>query len=206
MKKILLTIALLLVFATAASAQTPKMFKTYIQGGISLPQEDLGEDWNMGWQGGAKVGLGILPFIEPQAAIFYNRFGKGDDMFADYDYDVEGYDFTSLTYGIEARVNFSQTGTGLFAFAGGGGARIDISEATATNVDIPGLPTSEVKWDPPSETKEYITLGIGYQAKQVFIEARYVKVLDDINLKNIDLSFDEEKTLTYIPISIGFRF
>ena len=103
MKRSLLTIALIICLISTVSAQTPKkMFNWYLQGGISIPQEDFGDMWKMGYHGTAKLGLGILPLIEPMGVVSYNFFPLDDGAFSEYDYTIDGYDVTTITYGVEA--------------------------------------------------------------------------------------------------------
>lgn len=206
MRKLLLFIMVISLIAGSVSAQTPKLLNWYLQGGVSMPQEDFKDVWKMGYHGGVKVGLGIFPLIEPMVNVSYNLFPLDNDPFAEEGIEIEGADMNIITYGVEAKLNLGQDGMGLYVFAGGGGARVDIKEITIPGADLELFGTDEATYDPDSESMEYLTLGLGYQATSFFIEARYTKILDDVDLKNINLDADEEGTLVYIPISIGFKF
>lgn len=198
MKKVLLTITLGILIAGSAFAQMPdKPFSFYLSGGVSMPQSDLKDNYKMGFQGAAGLGLKLIPLIEAVGRVSYHSFEPdwGDEV----DTEPDGGRFSALLYGVEGKVNLGQTGFTLFALAGAGGAKLDISDMEFET----GGGTQTVSFE--SETKSYFTIGAGLEFTRLFVEARYVKILDNLDIDNIELDIDEEQTIVFIPLSVGFK-
>jgi opacity protein-like surface antigen len=196
MKKVLLFVVLGTLIAATASAQMPeKPLVFYLSGGVSMPQSDFKDFYKMGFQGSAGLGLRIIPLIEAVGRVSYHSFEPdwGDDV----EVEPDGGRFSVLLYGAEGKVNLGEAGFTLFALAGAGGAKLDISDIESDG--------QSVSFE--SETKSYFTIGAGLEFSRVFVEARYVKILDELDLKSSELfDVDEEQTTVFMPLSIGLKF
>ncbi|HOP06968.1 MAG TPA: hypothetical protein PLF13_06720 [candidate division Zixibacteria bacterium] len=204
MKRIVLITVLALMLASAVSAgEGTKLINLYIQGGVALPQSDFKDGYKMGYQGAGKIGLAILPLLEPCAIVSYNYFPMDYDAWGLPDsYDVDGGEVTMLTYGLEAKLNLmSGKSSGLFALAGFGIVKVDMKEITVSDG------TSEYSsGDFDIDDMEYLTIGAGIDFGSMYLEARYMKMTDDVNFSELDEEVDEDASIIYIPISLGFRF
>lgn len=197
MKKLLTYVVAAMMIASCAQAQNIiKPLNLYLKGGVSLPQSDFESGHKMGYQGGAAIGLRLLPALEAIGCISYHSFSPDwlDDANAD------GGRFSVLMYGGEGKLNLGSIAANPFILAGAGVAKLDISAIDFENDDDG---TDEPSY---SETKSYFTIGAGLEFERLFVEARYVKILDDIDIKNISTDKNEEGTIVFIPISVGLRF
>jgi hypothetical protein len=168
----------------------------YLHGGASVPKSDFGDNYKMAFHGGAAVGLAVLPGLEAMARISYHSFGPEGGA----GYKIEGGRFTALLYGVEGKLSLGQYGSGLFVGAGVGFAKIDITESTVDMGDY--VRTEDIEMD----DEKYFSLAAGIEFDRLFIEARYVKILDEIVLKDLSTDIEQEGTQVFLPLSVGIRF
>ncbi len=187
MKRVLLTLVLIIAFAAVASAQdVPKPLKLHLQGGVSMPMTPDGfkDHFKMGYQGGGGISFALNPMLELCGHVSYHRFdfdpGEGDD-------DMDLY-MTTILYGAEVKLNLGAGGRGLYALAGAGFAKPDVSEG---DLDL--------------DTENYLTVAAGIDMGNMFLEARYVRIKQDITWDDAT-DTDDDESVAWVPLSIGFRF
>lgn len=197
MKKLILALIAAATLAVSAAAQLPaNPLSLYLQGGISSPQSDFNDSYKQGYFGGLAVGLHLLPGLEIVAVGSYHSF---DPDFADR-FEADGGRFTALLYGLEGKFNFGRLGLNPYVSAGAGIAKVDWSD-----VDFK-LNTDELKRTYGGDRKSYLTVAAGLEFKSLFVQARYVKILDDIELANLSADVNEKGTIVFIPVSVGLKF
>ncbi len=82
MKRLLLTIMLLISITTLSTAQSK--FGTGINAGIALPNGDFGDVYNLGFGGGASLTYDLAQEWQLLASAGYYRFSFNDDLFNDF--------------------------------------------------------------------------------------------------------------------------
>ncbi|MFH1686567.1 MAG: outer membrane beta-barrel protein [bacterium] len=197
MKRFLIYAAIAVLVASSASAQSmTKPLSLYLKGGVSLPQSDFETGFKMGYHGSAAVGLKFLQAVEAVACISYHSFSPDFPE----DSDADGGRFTALLYGGEGKLNLGAPMANPFIVAGAGLARIQVTETEY------GAAGNQATAPSQSMTRSYFTFGAGLEFERLFVEARYIKILDDIDMKNISTDVDEENTIVFIPVSVGLKF
>ena len=74
MKKLIITLAITLLFATAASAQVKTPVSVYLGGALSAPAGDLNTAFQWGYHGWAGVGYKMAPGFQLAGKVEYHDF------------------------------------------------------------------------------------------------------------------------------------
>lgn len=194
MTRTVLIIAFVAALAASAAGQTPsKPFHLYLQGGASLPQEDLNELYKYGYHGGVGLGFSILPRTELIGRASYhkydvesiNRVLPNQEALV-----VSGGDMTMIMYGAEIKLNIGMMMANPYGIAGYGWAQFDTEDVFISLFDVDEI----VEF--PSHTENYWVLGCGMEFTRTFIEGRYYTFLED--------AF-EETTSRLITVSFGLK-
>jgi opacity protein-like surface antigen len=195
MKKIAVTLSILLIFAVGASAQMSKPFTVYAGAGLSFPMSDgLKSVQNTGFHGSVGVGFNAMPMLQIVGKIEYHSFAADQ---AEYSLalgtteDVKGGTFAPLMFGVDGRYAFSLPAAPFapYAFGGIGLARISWSDITY------GSTTLSFE----DQTKMYFNVGAGVEfditpAASLFVQGRYVNIAT------------EGEATTMIPFTVGLKF
>jgi opacity protein-like surface antigen len=194
MIKTVLILALATAIAVSASGQIPsKPFNLYLQGGVSLPQEDFKELYKYGYHGSAGIGFSILPRMELIGRGSYHKYSVESisRILPDQEsIDVSGGDLTMIMYGADLKLNLGALGMNPYLLGGYGWAKFDIKDVTVTAFGF------EDVYEFPSHTENYMVLGGGLEFTRTFIEGRYYTFMEDIT----------EKTSTrLITVSFGVK-
>jgi hypothetical protein len=200
MKRSLLSIAAVAMFALPAGAQTvgvtnPGGVYFRLFGGATLPTGDVGEAFDTGWRGGGTIGwqLAGIP-VGFDLDVAYDRLSGGDVN----GFELEDQGITSGT----ANVRWDYQGQGAVGFyvAGGGGIyyfhSYDVSTPLLTDqrlrLGYSGGSSSD------SETKFGLNGGAGITVgrgnMRFFVEARYHSV------------FTEDQNTNFVPVVVGVQF
>ncbi|UCG61052.1 MAG: outer membrane beta-barrel protein [Candidatus Zixiibacteriota bacterium] len=194
MKKTILTISFVLLFAAVSSAQVSTPVSLYLGGLMSAPASaDFNDDFKWGYHGWAGVGYKMMPSLQVLGKVEYHDFFF--DM-ADLT-GLEGGDTKVWMYGVDGRytLNIPMFPIKPFILAGGGLARVSWDEFEGTSLIASTLNENI----PEPVSKVYFNFGGGLNFKIIpalsfFAEARYVSVAT------------EGGKTSYIPMSIGLRF
>jgi hypothetical protein len=201
MKKLLLTLTLVLFTASLVSAQTPKLpFDIYIGGGVDAPTtpQAFKDFFKTGVHGSVGIGYSIPAF--PKLSIVgkaeYHSFSSDWEQFRVS--ELTGGDMRVWMFGADVRLalNLPTPVITPYVMAGGGAAVVRFTDVDSTNVSIPNdvaLPTG------PDETKGYFDVGGGVLLKtgdllDVFVQARYVHVATSGDNRG------------FVPVTVGVRF
>lgn len=199
MKKALLSIAVLMIFATGASAQVPSSpFSFYVGGALSVPSspDAFTETYNTGFHAFGGVGYSVLPAFQVIGKVEYNRFS--------FDFDNSGQ--TMLTdggqqnvwlFGADGKYSFNLPASPVkpYAFGGLGMARLSTSDFEGTDLAL----TTAINDGLQSTSEFYWNIGAGAEFSlspmvSLFAQARYINVAT------------EGDALTWIPVSLGLKF
>lgn len=180
MKKLTLTLAVLVLFAMTASAQVPKPITIYADAGLSVPNGDFNDSHKAGLHFGLGAGFDVSPNFQIVPNLEYHSFG----------FDISGLTggkMTVLMFGVNGRMAM---GAGPMPakpyFLGGlGFARGSLEAIKLLAAEI--TPSG-------SSTDFYWNIGAGVQITSFFVQARYVSISDDGGSTN------------YIPVTVGFKF
>jgi hypothetical protein len=206
MKKVLMIVTILMVFAVGASAQLPsKPFNIYIGGSIAMPSSPDGfkDGYNMGFFGNAGVGFNINPMFQAIAKVEYNYFKMDADEFVASNplitagTEITGGALKALMFGADVRFSPPIPAAPLkpFAFVGLGMARLS-SSAVESPIDIPGVELGEPF---ESTSKMYMNAGLGVDIQSFFVHIRYLRVGSPY-----EAPYDD--ALVSIPVTIGMKF
>ena len=195
MKKLLLTLIVLIVFALGANAQVPSPFSFYAGGALSMPASPEGFDaaYKTGWHGMVGAGYKVMPALQIMGKAEYHTFGFdfGDDV------GLEGGNYKVMMFGADGRftINMPAAPVAPFVFGGAGLANVKMSE-----FEGPSLVTSVLNASlPEDQNKMYFNVGAGFEMKasptiKLFAQARYVGIQT------------EGETTAFVPITLGLRF
>jgi opacity protein-like surface antigen len=199
MKNTLLTIAAVLLFAVAVSAQVSSPVSLYVGGALSLPQspESFSETFKTGFHGSVGVGYKVMPSLQVVGKLEYHRFAvdfENTELAAE---NISGGHNNVLMYGADARYGLSVPAFPLkpFLLGGVGFARLSATEFDGSSDLVASLNDSQAE----SQTKFYYNVGAGIELSSgplfgLFAQARYVSV-----------STDNESS-SFIPITLGLKF
>lgn len=203
MRRVLIIMAVLLVFAVSASAQSQIKPAIYAGGGLSMPvgPDAFKDYWKMGMGFGGGVGLGFTPYLEVIGKFYFNQFAfDGDQFLSDLGvtgYTIDGFDFRALEFGADVKYMFS-TAEGApfkpYGIVGLGMANIKITDVTITgDGETLVLPMGDI-----SETKFMLNGGVGFDymfspKAGLWVDARYATILT------------EGDAMSYIPIRAGVK-
>lgn len=193
MKKIMIALAVTLIFAAGASAQVSSPVSVYLGGLLSVPAGgNFNAGWGWGYHGWAGVGYKMAPGLQVTGKVEYHDFFF--DMFDLV--GVEGGDTKVWMYGVDGRYTIGVPAIPIkpFVLAGGGIARVTWDEFEGTSLTAATL--NEELPDPVN--KMYFNVGGGLEFRIVpafgfFAEARYVSVAT------------EGERMSFVPMSLGFK-
>ncbi|MCK4372506.1 MAG: outer membrane beta-barrel protein [candidate division Zixibacteria bacterium] len=198
MKKTAFFLILIVGLASTASAQLPsKPFSLYIQGGVSLPQEDFGDLYKLGYHGAGGLGISIFPKVEAVGRVSYHKYSPESVtsmLGVESPIDVDGGDLTMLMYGADLKLNLGVLVTNPYLLAGYGWAKFDIEDVTFSASGVEHTQTSD------SHTDNYWILGGGIEFSRTFIEGRYITFLEDD-----DDEAESDSKSRLITVSLGFK-
>lgn len=183
MKKTLLIVAVMLVFACGAFAQAPaKPIDIFLGGGIGFPSSPsmFSDGWKMGFHG-----LGGIDFNLPMLKVT----GKAEYHTFPFDWgssDGSGFALNALMIGADVKYAFGVPAAPAKPFVMGGLGMANVTFSDATSGDV------TITFD--SETKLYFEIGGGVEFNKFFAMIRYVNI-----------STSGEAT-AFIPISVGVKF
>ncbi len=196
MKKTLLTLGIVLVFAFGANAGVPSPFSFYAGGAVSLPSSDFGTSYKTGWHGMAAGGYKIAPKFQLIGKIEMHNFSS--DLSA---LSLDGGDTKFTMFGADARYSLGLPAAPIapFVFGGFGMAHITISEFSSSTLSTAVLDLINTDL-PASANKMYWNIGTGFEIKSgpawsFFVQGRYVNV-----------SAEGGDSFAFIPVTIGVKF
>jgi len=186
MKKIILTLAVIVLFAGLATAQDVKPFNLYAGGGLGAPNSnDMFKDyWKTGYHGYAGLGFNLMPMIQIIGKAEYHMFSVDGDSEGDFLESAEAAgDLNTFMFGGDIKLNPKAPFMPIkpFAIAGVGFANSSFSELDE------------------SETDFYWNIGGGLELGgqgplKFFAMARYVSISS------------EGESTTFIPVTLGIKF
>ncbi|MEE9443623.1 MAG: outer membrane beta-barrel protein [candidate division Zixibacteria bacterium] len=195
MKKLVLTLTVIMLCAGLASAQISKPFNVYVGGGLGMVQGDVGTLYKTGYHGVAAVGFNAAPMIQFIGKVEYHSFGS--DMAPTLGIGLDGSQ-RNLMFGGAAKLQPSLPAFPLKVY---GLAGIGMASVQAPDLVIVNLITSEqVTITPPSQSKMYFEIGAGAElpagpSLSMFAMVRYVSI-----------SQEGGGSFNYIPITVGLKF
>lgn len=202
MKKLLLTLAVMIAFAACASAQVPsKPFNVYAGGGLTFPTgpEGFNDLHKLGYNLGGGIGFNAMPMIQLIGKVEFHSISKDWDFFPEYSDVISGGKFQIWMYGIDARLAPKLPAVPIkpFALAGIGFARLSQTDIV-TPLETAELETLGIFAYEP-ETKFYFNIGGGvdfqpFPMLTMFLQARYVSIKQD------------DENLVMIPVTLGVKF
>lgn len=195
MKKAVLTLAVMMLFAGVSSAQISKPFNVYVGGGLGMVQGDFGEAYKTGYHGMVAGGFNPAPMIQVLGKVEYHTFESDIPVIS----GIGGLDGAqkNIMFGAAAKVTPSLPASPVKVF---GIAGLGMAAVQAPDVVIFNFATSEqVTISPPSENKMYFEFGAGGEmaagpSLSVFAMVRYVSVTTD------------GESFNYVPITVGIKF
>lgn len=203
MKRIVLILAVLLLFAASTSAQDQIKPAIYVGGGLGMPMGPDGfkDYWGMGMGFGGGVGLGFTPYLEVIGKFYFNQFPfDGDKLLSDAGVTgvtIDGFDFRALEFGADVKYIFGADGGAPFkpyGIVGLGMANIKFTDITVTgDGDTLVLPLGGA-----SATKFMLNGGVGFDymfspKMGLWVDARYATILT------------EGDAFSYFPIRGGLK-
>jgi len=190
MRRVILALSILLVFALSTSAQVLKPFNVYVGGGVSLPMspEVFKDNWKIGFHGTVGVGYKAAPTVQIVGKAEYHSipFDWGDIS------GVSGFSLNALMFGVDGRFVFGAPDAPAkpLLFAGLGVANVSFSDLEGPGVSVPIT---------VEETKVYFNAGGGVEFKAgptitIFIQASYVSIATS------------GEATGFVPITAGIKF
>ena len=179
----LIGLAAFLALPVAASAQETRAVSFGLSGGLALPMGDLGDGYDSGFD--------VTGHVMFRPATFTNLSFRGDvnfDRFGSKSFDGVNTRFLGVT--ANAVYAFPQTTPGVVRpyVLGGVGMQNGSTSGTVAGIDL----------DSDSSTDLAVQGGAGVNFQlsgfTTFVEAKYVNI------------FGDGSSLSYIPITFGFRF
>lgn len=194
MKKVFLTLAVVLIFAATGSAQVSTPVSIYAGGALSVPASgDFNAGWQMGYHGAFGLGYKLAPNFQVVGNLEYHHFFF--DM-ADF-MGLDGGDTKVWMYGVNGRYSLGLPVVPIKPFFIGGAG---IAKMTWDEFEGPTLITATLNAAiPESVNKVYFNFGGGLDLKVIptlslFIEARYVSIATD------------GASTAFVPMTVGLRF
>ena len=198
MKKTAFFLILIVGLASTASAQLPsKPFSLYIQGGVSLPQEDFKDVYKLGYHGAGGLGISIFPKVEAVGRVSYHKYSPESVtsmLGVESPIDVDGGDLTMLMYGADLKLNLGILVTNPYLLAGYGWTKFETEDVTYSEFGIDKTKSID------SRTDNYWILGGGIEFSRTFIEGRYITFLEDD-----DNEVESDSKSRLITVSVGIK-
>jgi len=188
MKRLLMILAILLVFAVGASAQVPaKPFTVYVGGGLSMPVSPSAFDdlYKMGFHGSGGVGFTVSPMFQVIGRVEYHTWGLDKEKYGIS--DVEGGSFKVIAFGADGKFAFGVPGAPIKPFVLGG---VGMANISVSDFEYEGETIATI----PSETDFYVAFGGGVEFKNFFAQFRYVHIMT------------EGDATGTVPITVGVKF
>jgi opacity protein-like surface antigen len=197
MKKVLMVVAVLLVFAAGASAQMPsKPFNVYAGVGISmLTAPDMVKDLQKtGFHAQVGVGFDVMPTLQVIGKVEYHSMPadeQGYQLALATSESIDGGTLTPWLFGADAKWSFKMPAAPItpYVLGGAGLARVSISDVET--------PSGTVEFQSSNEL--YFNIGVGTEfaaspAINLFVQARWVNIAT------------EGESTTMIPFTAGIKF
>ena len=193
MKKTLLIMGIVTVFAMSASAGAPNPFSIYAGGAVSMPSSDgFNTGWGMGWHGMAGAGYKLAPKFQVVGKLEYHNFSS--DLAG---LPIDGGNTKITMFGTDGRYSFGLPAAPItpYFFGGLGMAHVTWDEYSGTDL----LTASINEFLPISQDKMYYNFGAGVDLKtgpawSLFAQGRYVSISTD------------GEAWSFIPVTVGLKF
>ena len=179
MKKLTI-ITLVLMLAIGASAQVPKPFTIYLDGGLSMPNGDISAAYKNGWNFGAGVGFNMAPMFQIVPHIEYHSFSVDSPV------DIGGK-WTVWMMGADGRMSLNMPAAPIKPFFVGG---LGFAAGKTEAIQLLGVSIS----DDVTQTKFYWNIGAGVDFNSFFLQVKYVSIAT------------EGSSTNYIPVKVGLKF
>lgn len=201
LKKILLTLAVLIAVAAGVQAQDSqtKSWNLYLGAGASLPMGDFKDTYSTGLHGSGAFGFNVAPGFQILGKVEFHTFSIQDDFrsfLVPGATNLEGGGSNVLMFGGAAKYNFRMENSKMSPYLIGG-----LGMASVSFKDITGdsAGTSFTRTPPDGTTKMYFEVGAGLEfggseSMAFFVQGRYVSVST------------EGSSSTFIPLTVGIRF
>lgn len=186
MKKLLISALIILLCSSVMALDRVNPIRAFVGGGVSPLTGDFGDYWNLGFHGLAGIGLKAAPNVVIMPKVEYHSFGLDKQGLS-----VSGGTLHSLMISGDVVVELGLPTSTARPFIIGG---VGMASVSASDISGQGMIFTF-----PEETKVCFELGGGVNFRtgpsaSLFLMARYVTVAT------------EDESLTYIPLSIGFKF
>ena len=195
MKKVLLTVATLIILSSLALAQAPAPPVSFYGGGaLSVPSgpSSFSDDWKTGYHGFIGVGFDVAPKVKVVAKIENHNFGSDFGLA-----NIAGGNFKVWMFGPEAQLSLGAPMVPIQPFVSGGigMANVSFDDFTGTDPLVAALNTAN---SGASSTNFYYSIGGGLQFSiapnaSLFVQARYASISGDGG------------STSFMPISIGLK-
>jgi opacity protein-like surface antigen len=199
MKKTMIALVALMLFAVGAQAQMPSSpVSFYVGGALSLPSapDTFKDSYKNGFHGFAGIGLNAMPMLQFVGKAEFNSFGFNFDSYGSPGLD-EGGKQQIWMFGGDARLAPGVPASPFkpFALAGIGMASVKTSDFSGSDLTLATSVNSQLE----SVTKMYWNIGLGMEFKSgpamsFFVQGRYVNITT------------EGDPIKFIPISLGLKF
>lgn len=195
MKKVLLTVAAVLVMSSLAMAQLPSSPVSFYGGGaLSVPSgpSSFTDSWKTGYHGFVGVGFSVAPKVKVVGKVEYHNFASDFGVT-----NLDGGNYKILMFGPEAHLSLGAPMVPIqpFLTAGAGMANIKLGDFTGTDPLVAALNTSIAG---ASSTNFYYSIGGGLEfsigpTASLFVQARYATITGDGG------------STSFMPISVGLK-
>ena len=195
MKKVLLTVAAVLVMSSLAMAQLPSSPVSFYGGGaLSVPSgpSSFSDSWKTGYHGFVGVGFDVAPKFKVVAKIEHHNFSSDFGLT-----NLDGGNYKVWMYGPEAHLSLGAPMVPIQPFLSGGigMASVSFDKFTGTDPLVAALNTAN---SGASSTNFYYSIGGGLQFSiapnaSLFVQARYASISGDGG------------STSFMPISIGLK-
>ena len=197
MKRVIILLSALLVFAVAGNAQSVQPFSLYVGGALSVPTSPDGfkDTYNTGYHGSLGAGYKFAPNFQVVGKAEYHHFSFDLDDAS----GVDGGENKLWMFGADGRYSLNMPTFPMkpFFFGGVGMANISFGDFSGSNTTLVTALNDQVADE--SETKMYFNFGGGGEFKlgptwSFFAQARYVSVQT------------EGDSWVFIPFTLGLKF
>lgn len=208
MKRLLIVMSIVILYAVSVSAQNVKPFSFYGGAGLSVPAapDGFSEKWKAGYHLSGGIGFKVAPSLQIIGIAEFHVFPKDIDPFLEflnipeqYADDIEGGTYSVFTIGIEGSItlnlpNSSVKPYGRFGF---GVAVTEISDLEYENITF--LAGAD-------ENRPYLSFTGGLEfvlnpGISLFFQGRVVAILYDDEKSRIS-----DEVVTFIPLTMGLKF
>ena len=195
MKKVLLTVAAVLVMSSLVMAQVPAPPISFYGGGaLSLPSSPSGfsDGWKTGYHGFVGVGFSVAPKMKIVGKVEYHNFASNFGLT-----NLDGGNMKVLMFGPEAQLSLGAPMVPIkpFLSAGVGMASVSFADFTGTDPLVAALNTAN---SGGSNTNFFYSIGGGLEfsigpTAAFFVQARYATITGGGG------------STSYLPISVGLK-